>query len=78
MKKKIFYMITGTAIALVAVWNVSQNRNKKALTDIALVNVEALADNETPTYDCPGGSVECVRVTSGTTVHIFHKQNSGS
>jgi len=43
-----------------------------------LANAEALANGEgntPPTYNCPGGSKECVRVTRGNEVHIFYEQN---
>lgn len=28
---------------------------------------------EVPIYNCPGGAIECIRITSGNTVHIFYK-----
>jgi uncharacterized Rmd1/YagE family protein len=34
------------AVAVVAAWNFSQNQDEAALSDLALENVEALADGE--------------------------------
>ena len=74
MKKKFVCGIAVVVIAVVAAWNVSQSKNEMALTDVALANVEALAgDEQTPTYECPGGTVECVRVNVGNEVNIFYK-----
>lgn len=41
--------------------------------DVVLHNVEALANNESATVDCPRGKTECVRVIVGNTVHLFYK-----
>ena len=60
---------------IILIQNIS---NKAQLSDLGLANVEALAqgeDNTPPTYNCPGGSKECVRVTRGNEVHIFYEQN---
>ena len=40
----------------------------------ALSSVSAQGENETPYYECPGGTKECVRVAMGNTVYIFHKE----
>jgi hypothetical protein len=44
MKKKILGAAIVAAIALVSGMNISQSKNEAALTDVALMNVEALAD----------------------------------
>ncbi|MDR1339645.1 MAG: NVEALA domain-containing protein [Prevotellaceae bacterium] len=46
MKKKILYVIVVVAIALMADWNVSRHMSEEFLSDMALANVEALADEE--------------------------------
>jgi len=46
MKKKIFSVAIVAAIALGAGWNVMQSENDMKLSDLALSNVEALANNE--------------------------------
>jgi hypothetical protein len=51
MKKIFLCLATVVAITVVAAWNVSQNKNEMALTDVALANVEALAD-ELSGYEC--------------------------
>jgi hypothetical protein len=55
MRKKILSFAALAGIALVAGWNVSQSMNEVALSDIALENVEALADeaNGLPNVCCP-------------------------
>lgn len=49
MKTKILGVVAVTAIAVVAGWNFSQSRNEVVLSDLALANVEALANGETAT-----------------------------
>ena len=46
MKKKFFSVAIVAAIALGAGWNVMQSENEVNLSDLALSNVEALAQNE--------------------------------
>jgi hypothetical protein len=49
MNKKILISIFVVAIAIVAGWNVMQSQSDEALSDVALANVEALADETIPT-----------------------------
>ncbi|MDR2474882.1 MAG: NVEALA domain-containing protein [Bacteroidales bacterium] len=53
MKKKIFGLMAIAVMAAVAAWNVSQNRNEMALSDVALANIEALGQEINPL--CPNG-----------------------
>lgn len=46
MGKKIFGVIAFVAIAVAAGWNYQQNTNEVELSNLALENVEALADPE--------------------------------
>jgi hypothetical protein len=46
MYKKIFGGIAVVAIAAVAAWNVNINMNTSNLSDVSLINIEALANNE--------------------------------
>ena len=46
MKKKMLGIIAFAAIAAVAGWNYNQNMNNVNLSDLALENVEALANGE--------------------------------
>ena len=48
MKLKIFWAALFTAIALAAGWNFSQSQNEMELSDLALANIEALANPEGP------------------------------
>lgn len=68
MKKKLFGIIIIAMVAVAAAWNVCENKNEVSLTDLALSNVEALANEE-----WGGGSYcqwddtnkECTRLASG-------------
>jgi hypothetical protein len=51
MKKRILSILFVAAIAIAAAWNYSQNQDEVALSDVALENVEALANGES-TVDC--------------------------
>lgn len=44
--KKLFGIMALAAIAAAASWNFSQNKNETQLSDLALANVEALAQGE--------------------------------
>jgi hypothetical protein len=46
MKKKISVFMIVMAVVALAGWNVSQSRSEEGLSDVALENVEALADGE--------------------------------
>jgi hypothetical protein len=46
MKKKFLSIAFIATIAVTAGWNFTQSKNKKALSDLALENVEALASSE--------------------------------
>ena len=52
MKKRIFGAALLVAIAVAAGWNYQQNINEVELSDLALDNVEALAQPEKATDDC--------------------------
>lgn len=52
MCKKVFGVIIVLAIAMVAAWNFNQSGNEIELSDLALSNMEALADGEYP--EIPG------------------------
>lgn len=52
MKKKILGVTLITAMAVAASWSFNQNKNEVELSDLALANVEALANNESGNFDC--------------------------
>ena len=49
MKKKIFGAALIAAMAITAGWNFNQSKNEVELSDLALANVEALANDESGT-----------------------------
>ncbi|WP_349993911.1 NVEALA domain-containing protein, partial [Phocaeicola massiliensis] len=54
--------------------NVYNSQKSDVMSELALANVEALADDESVTVECPGGTDECARVLVGNTVHLFYKK----
>ena len=52
MKKKIIGSVLIAAIAVAAGWNFNQSKNEMRLSELALTNVEALANGESGNYDC--------------------------
>lgn len=46
MKKKVSGVVVMAAIAIIAGWSLNESKSKVILTDLALENVEALANNE--------------------------------
>ena len=74
MKKNILKATVVAAFALVAGFNVYNSQKSDVMSELALANVEALADDESVTVECPGGTDECARVLVGNTVHLFYKK----
>ena len=76
MVKKFFGIFAVVAVMAAAGYGVLKNANQNELNDLALANIEALGagegDTTTPIY-CQGGAVECARIVSGNTVHLFYK-----
>lgn len=67
MKNKLIGVAVVAAMALTAGWNYNQNQNEVEMSDLALANVEALADSETDEefYNKTG----CYAVWVDTTCH---------
>ena len=74
MKKNIFTIFFASAFALMAGYVVYASQQEVEMSDLAMANVEALADDESVTVECPGGTDECARVLVGNTVHLFYKK----
>lgn len=66
MKKKILGAAIIAAIAVTAGWNFNQSKNEVEITDLALVNVEALASGES---GCPNG---CISNGNGCFCNMWH------
>jgi hypothetical protein len=60
MKKKILSIAMVTMVAVAAAWSYSSNNNDVALADLALSNVEALANGESS--EAFTGATGCVAV----------------
>ena len=73
MKKNILKATLVAAFGLIAGFNVYNSQKSDVMSELALANVEALADDESVTVECPGGTDECARVLVGNTVHLFSK-----
>ncbi|MDH6534692.1 hypothetical protein D0T51_10240 [Parabacteroides sp. 52] len=52
MKKRIIGVALMATMAFAASWGISQNKNKVSLSDLALSNVEALAEGENNNEKC--------------------------
>ena len=65
MKKTLFSGLAVLAIAAVAGWNMNFNSQTKGMSDVALANVEALADGES-TQNIPGYWLKCFNTGVGT------------
>jgi hypothetical protein len=73
MKKKILGVAIVAAIALVSGWNINQSKSDVALSDMALANVEALAEEG-------GGTISCCSDTSicpGSYCGTFYPSSGG-
>ena len=73
MKKFLKFAFVAIFVAT-AGYGVYASQRAEAMSDLALANVEALADDESVTVECPGGTDECARVLVGNTVHLFYKK----
>lgn len=51
MRKKLIGIAVMAAIAVTAGWNFSQSKNEVAMSDLALANVDALANDESGSGD---------------------------
>jgi hypothetical protein len=56
MKKKILGAALIAVMAVSAGWNFNQSKNEVKLSDLALANVEALANDENTDYTCQYGN----------------------
>jgi hypothetical protein len=60
MNRKILFLIVGAVIAVAAGWNVSRSMNEEALlSDVALANVEALAEESSEEFTNATGCIAC-------------------
>ena len=72
MNKNIRAVMMIAAIALIAGVNVFNSQRAIAMSDIALANVEALADDETAgDIHCPFGGYGCVIIYSNGAAETF-------
>ena len=74
MRKSIIKIIGATLFSLMMIYNISDTQS--SLYDnisLSLLDNRAHAQSETPSYKCPGGNPECVRIYEGSTTHIFYK-----
>ena len=69
MRKKIFATMIVAVVAAFAGYNVYQSQNTNTLSDLALANVEALANNES-------GGVDCCDTCKGAYCGVFYPAGS--
>ncbi|WP_288361125.1 NVEALA domain-containing protein [uncultured Bacteroides sp.] len=58
MKKKLMGLIAIVAVAAVAGYNIYTSQSNVKLSDLALANIEALADPSEGGFDCVNGCVD--------------------
>jgi predicted negative regulator of RcsB-dependent stress response len=77
MNKKILCLVTVVAIAMTTGWNVMQSRNETVLSNVALANMEALADENASdhcsTYCEEWPLTYCVLETSTSYIYCMEK-----
>ncbi len=64
MKRKFFGIVIVAIIAIIASWNISRRTSNGSLTDLALNNIEALADPEV------GDPIACIYY--GCTPYVWY------
>ena len=64
MNKKVLKVAFVAAIAMVSGINVFNAQKSEMLSDVALANVEALADGEMQPTNCPGGRHLCAWINN--------------
>ena len=72
-------MIAAAAFMVALGYGVITNSEFSESGKTSNVNLSALSSvsaqgETTPYHECPGGTVECVRVGMGNRVYIFHKE----
>lgn len=77
MKKKIFGIALIAIMALAAGWNFTQSKNEVKLSELALANVEALAEDETSTYPTDQACITCISPEGYRGVRFYCKYGTG-
>ena len=77
MKKKLMSLVAIAAIGL-SVWRYSENQNSVEFSDLALANVEALANGETDSEHCDrlcsyAPNFYCLLESSSAYIYCFSK-----
>ena len=75
MKKKFLGIVAAVAVVAIAGVNYLQMNQSTELSDLALANVEALAQGESGPKDCPGGLTLCAWINdplSGSVTYYEH------
>jgi hypothetical protein len=72
MKTKFFSIIFVAAIAVAAAWNFSQSKTEVELSNLALANVEALADGEVSVSGCCTNGIACVLTSNGSSMTFLY------
>ena len=72
MKKNILKIAFVTAIAMISGINVLNVQKSNVLSDIALANVEALAQDEADNWYCVGDYGFCFMDLEGVILGVYH------
>ena len=72
MKKKILGAVLIAAMAVATSWNFNQSKNEMEFSDLALANIEALANNEGSSSMCvPMIGATCSYTEGGQTYTLY-------
>ena len=77
MKKKFIRATFVTAIAMACGINVFNAQKSETLSDVALANVEALADGEMQPTNCPGGRHLCAWINNPIDGSVTYYDRNG-
>jgi hypothetical protein len=70
MRRKFLYLVVVAVIAMAASWNVSRSMSEEALlSDVALANVEALAEESVRSVGCCPLGGYCIIMVNGSIIY---------
>jgi len=76
--RKLFGIIAIAAVAVAAGWNFNQSKNEANLSNLALMNIQALASGESGGIDCAsnykGAYCGYFTDTSGNRTNVYYKK----
>lgn len=72
--KKTFGLLAAIAVVTAAGWSYQQSKQYEGLSELAMENVEALANVKPVPKDCPGGQVLCAWIHGAGESFTFYEK----